>query len=1581
MKLFNKSSRRNIRLRLIATILCIGLISGIVWLLLNPTESVAAWYDDSYAYRAKQTIGNTSSADSNKKVKLDIDTATLITAGKMQSDCDDTRFTDINGKQLQYFLDSAGGACNGASTDYYVLLPTINAGTTIMYMYYGNSLANSGSQSSQFSQATFSPTSGPTAATEEQGAAPRLYWKFDEGQGTSTNDTTKNNNTGTLGGSNADPSWQTEDQCVSGICLKFDGSNDYVSRTYSSDSELAPGTASFSVSVWFRHSTANLSGNNMLITRSASGVGYKVYMNSSEQMCFGVDDVTGSFPSDSACSTAAYNDSQWHFLEAVKSGTSSVTLYIDGNQVAQDASLAATGSLSASNPTLYVGIDSDGTSTPWDGFIDEFKYYDSARSSAQVQTDFSAKGSVAGSAVAFGNNKNTNLDSGLTGYWKMDESAANSCTGGTNDSCDSSGNVKDLAWSGTTTSSSGKFGNATAYGGTNDYANAGNINNITASDSLTISFWIYRTNTTSDQYLIDKKSSAAAAGSVGYSILQYSTANGGNTCLYVSDGTNQYENCTANNTTTTTSTWEHLIFTFDRSGGTTSSTIYKNGTNAEFSVYEVGNPRTVGSASNSLGLCFGTPAAAAGACNTSGTLEFTGRLDEVRMYNRSLSCSEVLSLYDWGPYPVGYWNLDERTGTTANDTSGNQNSGTLSNTTWKACKIGACITSSIDGTQNITTVTDPSSGILDFSNTQNFSYEAWIKATNKEDVTHPIRKGGTSSSVVGYYMQLDTGTTATCAYTDGNGVGGVDSTSSTTNVQDGNWHHIACVMDRDSTAFSIYVDGKLEASDTSLTEGSAASNPNNLIFGETSVSSEFDGGIDDVRIYNYSRTAKQIVQDMNGGLPSVGGVGSPANTIAYWNLDEGQGTTANDKSGRGNSLTLNTSTSAWTTSGKFASAWNGLGSNWLTRADDDDFDFAAAEDFSISLWVKSDSTTNPSGAEYVLSKLESSAGYRIRFNTSGQIRFSIDDDTAYTPDDEVTSTADIYDAAWHNVITVKNGTSRIDLYVDGNLVATDTSLAATGTLANAIALYLGDRNGVDGGDEFNGDIDEIKFYRYALNAQEVKAEFNQGSSQSIGSVSTTSTGTGDNSAAREYCVPGDATSCAGPVGDWKLDERTGTTAKDSSGNGLYGTLNGTTTWTTGKIGASVNYTNTSGEYIDIGDNASLDFGASADFTLEAWVNRAAAVEQDAIIEKKNVTDSCSADPGYSLYITTAGLAKFRACDAADNAYNVESTSTLTNGTWFHVVLVWDDDSSTGTRMYVNGKNDTGTVSGTITSVGDLSNALSLRIGSESDGGKAMNGKLDQVKIYNYARTPAQIAWSYNQGGPVAWYKFDECSGTTANDASANSNTGTISVGSSGAYTAIGTCNSGTSTEAWNAGSTGKFSSSIALDDTDDYVDLGDQSAMESISQASWTFWTNPSVTNACIFCKANSDGTQSAWRFTPGTGLRAYLASTSTNYGETVKSYINGSWVHAAVIFDGTLSGNANRLKIYLDGKSEPLTFSGTIPAATSATTSNARLNSYSNGSSFSRSLYDDVRMYNYPLTAVQVRNVYNEGSAVRLGQ
>ncbi len=215
-------------------------------------------------------------------------------------------------------------------------------------------------------------------------------------------------------------------------------------------------------------------------------------------------------------------------------------------------------------------------------------------------------------------------------------------------------------------------------------------------------------------------------------------------------------------------------------------------------------------------------------------------------------------------------------------------------------------------------------------------------------------------------------------------------------INDTNWHHVAAIFDQGTIKY--YIDGILQKTET-IAHTSISSVTGALAIGGYYCNQYWNGNIDELKIYNYARTQKQIIEDMNAGHP-VGG--SPVGSqVGYWKFDEGYGTTANDSGnqaslGSPNNLTL--SSASWTNSGKYGKAWNGTGTLWLSRADDSDFDFAAADDVSFSLWVKSDSATNPASTEYLLNKgPTSAAGYSIYFNTSGQVCFGIDDDVTLEP--------------------------------------------------------------------------------------------------------------------------------------------------------------------------------------------------------------------------------------------------------------------------------------------------------------------------------------------------------------------------------------------------------------------------------------------------------------------------------------------------------------------------------------------------------------------------------------------------------
>ena len=264
------------------------------------------------------------------------------------------------------------------------------------------------------------------------------FLKFDEGYGTSS--AVNDSNGAVSAGSITGATWKTDDLCFDGKCLYYDGNQDFVSFGDDDDLDFA-GADSFSITGWFRHGPA--SATNVIVAKllgSDNNGGYRIQMEADGDItCEIEDDDANTAIDDSISSTAAtYDDNRWHHFACVKSGTASLTLYIDAQQIIQDASLDGSSTL-ANVESLYIGIDGDGTSNDYTGFIDEIKIYRSARSASDIKADFLKNSPLEGSAASFGINDQSFLSDGLVGYWPMDEASwTNDCA--TDTVMDSSGN-------------------------------------------------------------------------------------------------------------------------------------------------------------------------------------------------------------------------------------------------------------------------------------------------------------------------------------------------------------------------------------------------------------------------------------------------------------------------------------------------------------------------------------------------------------------------------------------------------------------------------------------------------------------------------------------------------------------------------------------------------------------------------------------------------------------------------------------------------------------------------------------------------------------------------------------------------------------------------------------------------------------------------------------------------------------------------------------------------------------------------------------------------------------------------------
>jgi hypothetical protein len=70
------------------------------------------------------------------------------------------------------------------------------------------------------------------------------------------------------------------------------------------------------------------------------------------------------------------------------------------------------------------------------------------------------------------------------------------------------------------------------------------------------------------------------------------------------------------------------------------------------------------------------------------------------------------------------------------------------------------------------------------------------------------------------------------------------------------------------------------------------------------------------------------------------------------------------------------------------------------------------------------------------------------------------------------------------------------------------------------------------------------------------------------------------------------------VGEWKLDEGSGTRAADSSGSGNDGAVSGGATWVAGRSGAALSFDGTTGR-VRVPDNSTLEPVSTV--SVGAWV--------------------------------------------------------------------------------------------------------------------------------------------------------------------------------------------------------------------------------------------------------------------------------------------------------------------------------------------------------------------------------------------
>jgi hypothetical protein len=186
---------------------------------------------------------------------------------------------------------------------------------------------------------------------------------------------------------------------------------------------------------------------------------------------------------------------------------------------------------------------------------------------------------------------------------------------------------------------------------------------------------------------------------------------------------------------------------------------------------------------------------------------------------------------------VGYWPMDDPTGSTVTDVSANANHGTATGTTIVDGKFAKA--RNFDGNADLATI--PHSTPLNISTA--ITIACWIKMISLDTGGNNelLQKNGS----YGLKVQAD-------GKVQGYRWGGAESHASSTTIQPDVWYHVA--MTYNGTVHRTYVNGSLESEEND--SGSIPTTSNDVTV--SGAGNRFEGLIDDLRIYGRALTQSEI---------------------------------------------------------------------------------------------------------------------------------------------------------------------------------------------------------------------------------------------------------------------------------------------------------------------------------------------------------------------------------------------------------------------------------------------------------------------------------------------------------------------------------------------------------------------------------------------------------------------------------------------------------------------------------------------------------------------------------------------------
>jgi hypothetical protein len=411
------------------------------------------------------------------------------------------------------------------------------------------------------------------------------------------------------------------------------------------------------------------------------------------------------------------------------------------------------------------------------------------------------------------------------------------------------------------------------------------------------------------------------------------------------------------------------------------------------------------------------------------------------------------------------------------------------------------------------------------------------------------------------------------------------------------------------------------------------------------------------------------------------------------------------------------------------------------------------------------------------------------------------------------------------------------------------------------------------------------------------------------------------------------------------------------------------------------------EYVTMGNV--LGFEYTDAFSYSFWVKTSGS-DGGYLLSKMEDSPNYR---GYGVYRLSGGTLRLHFINIdASSRLTVDTTRTINDGKWHHVVVTYDGSATpAGVYCYIDNSSDTlSTVQDNL--AGTMITAAPFNLNGRGDGILLTAAQLDEVSVWNKDLTSGEVSEVWSGGHPanldlhsananlVGWWRMGEnISFPTIPDMvqSAGENPYPLIADYSGnGYD--GTFVGGSSAAIQTAA---PYGTAITFDGVDDYITVPNHASYsfeytDAFSISAWARIASGVAVNRFIVIKSANGTGPGYWLSTYSTGTMWFeLANVngSVEIRATGPNIADNTWHHLVATYDG--SGLNTGLHVYMDGVDVTNGRSGGPLAATIVTTSNLGFGgSGSGGLAGGAKDISNPALWNKELSAGEVSELYNGG-------